>query len=362
MDPRLIAAANYRLKEGGIGLKIEVLGSSFWLRGTLPPKPSSGKSRPYQQRYGTGIPANPIGLRHAEALAKEMGARLTMGKWSWPEGRQQDPTAGDWVDRFRRHYFDTREGDAVATTWAKDYQRVYRDLPQDRILTPEMLSVLVTTTEPGSRLRERYCTALGALANFAQMDWDPRPYRGSGNDIELVDPRTLPTDEEIVETWRRLVAKNKHWGWAFGVMATYGIRPQEIWEIDPETICTAPGVITVCKGKTRRRDGVIPLHPEWWDLMDLEVWQPPVNNAKDQGRAASQQFRRMGVPFTPYDLRHAWAGRAAAYSIEVGTAALMMGHSVKVHEQHYSHWYTSRQQKELLERIKSSPSRPNPVL
>ncbi|NJM00128.1 MAG: hypothetical protein HC924_15615 [Synechococcaceae cyanobacterium SM2_3_2] len=100
MDPRLIAAANYRLKEGGIGLKIEVLGSSFWLRGTLPPKPSSGKGHPYQQRYGTGIPANPIGLRHAESIAKEMGAQLTMGTWRWPEERKQDPTAGDWVERF----------------------------------------------------------------------------------------------------------------------------------------------------------------------------------------------------------------------------------------------------------------------
>ncbi len=51
-------------------------------------------------------------------------------------------------------------------------------------------------------------------------------------------------------------------------------------------------------------------------------------------------FRRAGVSFQPYDLRHAWAVRAI-YSpkINASFAAKSMGHSLQVHNSIYQKWF-----------------------
>jgi integrase len=46
------------------------MNNHLWLRATLPPKPSSRKTAPYQQRLATKLPANPAGIREAEKRAR----------------------------------------------------------------------------------------------------------------------------------------------------------------------------------------------------------------------------------------------------------------------------------------------------
>ncbi|MEH1778909.1 MAG: hypothetical protein V7K67_32245 [Nostoc sp.] len=58
-----VEAVNERLKAGKIGVKVEARGDRLSLRATLPLKPGSDKTKPYQQYLALGIYANPTGLQ-----------------------------------------------------------------------------------------------------------------------------------------------------------------------------------------------------------------------------------------------------------------------------------------------------------
>lgn len=61
-----------------------------------------------------------------------------------------------------------------------------------------------------------------------------------------------------------------------------------------------------------------------------------------RGQSVAQWFKRYGVPFRPYDLRHAWAVRCIHLNVSDTIAAKMMGHSVDVHQKTYQHWLQGR--------------------
>ncbi|MEB3218047.1 MAG: integrase, partial [Nostocales cyanobacterium 94392] len=58
-----LAQANGRLKNSNIGIAIEQRGNILWLRGTFPPKPNSGKTKPHQQRISLKTKENPQGVK-----------------------------------------------------------------------------------------------------------------------------------------------------------------------------------------------------------------------------------------------------------------------------------------------------------
>jgi hypothetical protein len=55
-----LAQANGRLKASNTGISIEKRGGTLWLRGTLPPKPNSGKTKPYQQKLSLRTKENTL--------------------------------------------------------------------------------------------------------------------------------------------------------------------------------------------------------------------------------------------------------------------------------------------------------------
>jgi len=69
---------NLRLKAANIRPRIECKGDSLYLRATLPPKPNSDRTSPYQQHLSLKVKANPEGLKRAEAQAKKVGAALDL--------------------------------------------------------------------------------------------------------------------------------------------------------------------------------------------------------------------------------------------------------------------------------------------
>ncbi|MEH2114269.1 MAG: hypothetical protein V7K39_17460 [Nostoc sp.] len=70
------------------------------LRATLPPKPGSSKTKPYQQYLALGIYANPAGLQRVEAEAKIVGGLLARGEFDWSRYLvgEQELGIGDWAD------------------------------------------------------------------------------------------------------------------------------------------------------------------------------------------------------------------------------------------------------------------------
>ena len=132
-----LAQANGRLKASNTGISIEKRGGSLWLRGTLPPKPNSGKTKPYQQKLSLrtkenpqGVKATIAGLQYAEQQARALRVELDKGKFDWAEWQlSQAPkpeTVSDWVEKFEAEYWRRRKrNQQTETTWKKDYQVVF---------------------------------------------------------------------------------------------------------------------------------------------------------------------------------------------------------------------------------------------
>jgi integrase len=106
---------------------------------------------------------------------------------------------------------------------------------------------------------------------------------------------------------------------------------------------------------------VWPFQAEWVERFGLECLgrdpqQLPAvrtdlgrTTLQQAGRRVAEQFRRYGLPITPYDLRHAWAVRTIHVGLPDTVAARMMGHSVAIHTRTYHHWITRRDQQQAVD-------------
>jgi integrase len=358
-----IAQANGRLKASSIGITIELRGDRLWLRGTLPPKPDSHRQTPYQQRISLGYHANAQGLKLAEAEARKIGALVACKEFQWEpylksqiEQIEPSHTISTWVERFEQDYFSRRSRSPKSeTTWSTDYLAVFSKLPSDQ-LTAEILTATVLTTEPDTRTRKRYCIALGALAKFAQLGIDLKPFSGSYSPSK-VTPRDLPDDRTIVQWYYKI--GDRTWQWVYGMLATYGLRPHEIFHLSTEAM---PIATVLAGGKTGHRK-VWACFPEWVEQFDLFNGSPPSATAKNNthlGAKVNKAFKRIGIPFQPYDLRHAWAIRTLEFGLDISLAAQQMGHSVQVHSTTYHQWITHRHHQRAYEALMMRPDRPRP--
>jgi len=352
--------ANGRLRAAKVGVTIEQQGGKLCLRATLPPKPNSGKTKPHQQRISLGIGANPGGLKLAEAEARKVGALRDCGEFDWSEYLEERPDPeriGDWVAKFEKDYFHRRQRTPkTETTWKTDYQAVFDKLPNEPI-GEGVLKAAALATAPDTKTRKRTVIALSKLADFAGIEHDLKRLVGSYSPSQ-VQPRDIPGDELIARTFKGL--PNGSWKWAYGVMATYGLRNHEVFYLDLSEFPLA----RVEEGKTGKRL-VYPLYPEWakdWNLDQVDVPNCTGKTNRDLGQRVTKAFKRSSVPFSPYNLRHAWAVRSLEFGLDISLAAAQMGHSVQVHSQVYHHWLSEDVHRRAFEKQLANPDRPLPPL
>lgn len=361
-----INEANQRLKLGRVGVAIVRMGERLYLQATLPPKPGSYKSKKHQQKIALGIYANPTGLKTAEKEALKIGGLLACKEFSWAPYLKSDPSAPEpqrvreWVAEFEQDYFERRlRSRKSETTWLIDYKRVFDRLPQDQVLDIEMIKRAIIATTPDSRSRKRACLALGALAKFAGIDFNTKPFQGHYSP-KKVSPRDLPSDEAIAQQFYKI--NDPAWRWAYGLMATYGLRPHEIFCLDWRSPVSESGILSILDGKTGPRR-VWPIFPEWFEQFNLAEIKPPnctgKNNA-DLGNRVSHAFRRLKVPFQPYDLRHCWAIRSLEFGLDISLAAQQLGHSVKIHSEIYHLWISDRHHQRAFDALMKRSDRPLP--
>ena len=197
--------------------------------------------------------------------------------------------------------------------------------------------------------------------------------------------RVIPADAEL-EAW--LDQLEPFLQWVFATIATYGLRPHELWHaegIDEDGWLTIPGDL---RTKTSRHFAP-PVPAGWlsryelagnWERFHGELnrrwpvrWkevsgvQIAVNNTAVSNylykafqlsglqKLWAPKAEGEGVDWCrPYDLRHAYAIRCAS-SAETGESvdeemARWMGHSVDVHKRIYLRWLSSSREKESLKR------------
>ncbi|MBD2437405.1 integrase [Nostoc sp. FACHB-110] len=352
-----IEAVNDRLKAGKIGVKVEARGDRLSLRATFPPKPGSGKDKPYQQYLPLGIYANPAGLQRAEAEAKIVGGLLAQGEFDWGRylGEEKEPAqnCAYWIEKFKQEYFASKGDDMTKQqTWKRHYEACFNKLPLSENLTPEILIAIAVSTPANTWTRRTMCQKLEQLAKFAKVKVDLKKYQGEYSSSKQII-RQLPSDSEIVAV--RDAIAHPEWQWAFSVIACFGCRPHEIFfaTVSPQYPCTC----TIDDGKTGVRIA-FPLPPEW--ATDWQLWEnkkPSKVNVegrtwKDLGNTVYKALKRYGVDFPTYDLRHAWAIRAATkYKIPTAVAAQWMGHSPLIHLREYQRHITQGDHREIFERF-----------
>lgn len=362
-----IKEINQRLTDALMGVRIERINNKLYLRATLPPKPNSDKSKPYQQRIALGVNASKKGIKRAEAEAYKLAGLLACKDFSWEiylkDSYDSPPVryVKDLIEAFETFYFETRQRNGKSeTTWKVEYLRIFKRLPQDELLSKEALLQVVRGTQPDTRSRKRVCMSLQALAEFARLDINLGPYKGKYSPKKAT-PRDLPDDLLIAKTYYEI--KDEAWRWVFGMLATYGLRNHEVFRLDIRAIAKGDYIVNVGENSKTGSRRVWPCYPEWFEQFNLqEVKLPQCNTDRpnaDVGHVVTVWFKRH-IPFAAYNLRHCWAVRTLEFGLDISLAAQQMGHSNQVHSELYHHWISERHHQRAFELMMLRAERPQP--
>jgi integrase len=368
-----IQQVNQRLKAGQLGFQVERRGQKLALRGTLPPRPDSNRLRPHQQRISLGLPATLAGLKQAEQQVKVIAAQLIQNTFDWRDytllvngGCLRSANLPEQLHAFEQHFLSqpkrASNPASTKTTWETAYAPYLRKLlaiaqAQPKLSLPEAIYATVRSTDPSSRSRQVCCTALDAFAEFLNLEL-PTELKSlwGGYSPSSTRSRNLPSDELIVAMFATI--PNPTWRFVYGIMATYGLRNHEVFFCDYSALAEGRPEATVRVLNTTKTGSheVWPFHPEWVEQFGLrEVRLPPINTDLSHttlqriGCQVKSQFRRYSLPFSPYDLRHAWAVRTIHFGLPDTVAARMMGHSVAIHTRTYHQWITHRDQQQAVD-------------
>ncbi len=124
-----------------------------------------------------------------------------------------------------------------------------------------------------------------------------------------------------------------------GLIVQTGMRPEEVYRIQPENVHLAEDYLLNPYGKTKASRRRVPLNATAKSILVRRMAElktpflfpcetdpsrpvPKVNNAHDSAVKKSKVAR-----FRLYDLRHTWATRAAQAGIDLVTLAALLGHS-----------------------------------
>ncbi len=364
---KLISKANEHLKFSGVSIKRE--GGRLALRAKFPPKPNGSQA----DRLSLGWHATPEMVQRAESLARKISGQIDLGEFNWCDYLKDSPNsptaskadrknlpAGEWARLFEEDYFDKRDrNNKSESTWQVEYYTVFKKLP-NKILTPQLLKELVLSTKPDTRTRKRFCMCLNALAKFAGVTIDLKPYAGKYG-INSVKQRLIPEDYDIAKYFYTI--EHPAWQWVYGMIAAYGLRNYEPFRIDVAEFLKNPNICILTDAKTGPRM-ISPYYPEWVEAFNLKNIKLPNLNPersnRDLGGEAAKYFKSIKLPFTLLPVRHAWAIRTLVFELDISWAAKMMGHSVEIHSKVYHHWISRKQQQAAHDRVIKSANRPLP--
>ena len=385
---------NVLVAAAGIRLRLEQRGDRLGLRGPLPCRTGrAGESEKWRvQRLSLGCPATPEGLQQAHRQLLQVQQSLELGQFDWQEwlrctvATEKAPGARRWaqaevaapeptaleaqLQAFETRFFADprrrRNPAGTRTTWSGAYRPYLRRVAQlgavhGLALELPLLELALESYASTSRSRQQCATALAALAKETNLalppDWGER---GGGYGLHAAQFRQLPSDRQILELVDLI--PNPRWRLAYGLMAAYGLRNHEVFFTDLSSLAEGGDrVIRVLPTSKTGEHQVWPFQPEWVTHFGLEALAnqpsalPPVctdlrrTTLQQVGRRVAEQFRRYGLPITPYDLRHAWAVRTIHIGLPDTVAARMMGHSVTIHTRTYHHWITRRDQQQAVD-------------
>lgn len=305
---------------------INILRNRLYLLAKLPPKDGSPGLKQY--RIPLYLDDTPINQRTARKRLAELEKQLAAGTFAWSYWQRED-TSGtcSWTEGIRRLYQKRVVlGKTSETTWQVNYLGRLRQIPGNQAITTTSIAQAL------SKYRRDQCSykeLYYLLKQIAALTEVPFPEVA----VPTYDHRNtpeVPTDPEIVD-W--VQAASGPAAWYFGMMATYGLRPHEI---EGSVLLDGDRLQVPDDTKTGFRT-VIPLHREWVELFSLRERRPYTGRTQ-MNRWLWGEVRKLGLPWKPYALRHAYAARLwrmGGSELDLFTAARLMGHTVDQHARCY---------------------------
>ncbi|MEL6461188.1 MAG: site-specific integrase [Cyanobacteria bacterium J06621_15] len=377
-----------RLKAANIKVGIVVKNGSIQLQATLPLKPGEIDKRgtgTKQYSISLGIPANLNGLKTAEEEAQELSKLIARKCFEWNDkylgkkakaASSQIKTIAQMLPDFEKQYFQTRKR-TMKSEHTFHCHRYYlkRNIGLNTHVCKNEILARLNKLEPKSSNLYNTVKTLKVFCKIFDLNIDLSAYTGK----PTVKDRNIPKDEEIIAAYAKFAdyaAQRKKtirkaylnswklWQWCYGMLATYGLRPRELF-VNPniEHWLSADNINSTWKVDGETKTGsreVLPFYPDWVRLFDLknpEYLQMLKEIVMDKKTFqdintvrinCSSWFRRVNVGFDPYDLRHAWAIRAHMNGIPIKAAADNLGHSVEVHTEVYQKWFSLENRKKVM--------------
>lgn len=386
-----LKAVNSRLKAARVSVYVRKSGHSLQLRTTLPIKPGDiDKNGTGAKQYdiSLGIPFNLDGLKTAEEEAYELGTLIARKQFQWTDkylgktrNKLKSKTIGELITDFEENYFQTRQRNLKSENTFNSYLYIAQThLPKDKPAINTSFIEAVHCCSSSDSVKNELIKVIRVLCKCSGLEVPDLNNFKSQSIVKR--KRDIPTDAEIEQEYlkfeiyalnRPSKLKNREdrnnwqlWRWVYGMLATYGLRPREIfvnpdldWWLSSENVMNTWRVNEECKTGERE---ALPLYPRWVESFNLKTDREAIELLKTKiaDKVTSKQinavrhgtdrwFRFVGIPFQPYDLRHAWAIRAHLMGIPIKAAADNLGHSVNMHTSIYQRWFSLENRKVAIE-------------
>ncbi len=379
-----LLAVKARLKSARTRVNLVVQTGSIQLQATLPLKPTDidkfGNATK-QYKISLGIPANLNGLKTAEEEACELGRLIARKMFVWNEKylgiknkQKERQVVKDFLDEFEERYFQTHKKTMKSEhTFSYYLQDLKRLVGEELLIDTKAIKERINSIDSHPAKRR----ALKAIKSLLTAFDIPILLDIKLGKYQHQNERNIPSDtaieasfEKFAEytTTRKSTIKKQYihtwklWRWVYGMLATYGLRPREVF-VNPDIehwLSSSENTWKVDKDNKTGARKVFPLYPEWiqkFDLKNPEYLQMLKDVLLDKKSfsqinavriCCSSWFRRVGIDFDPYDLRHAWAIRAHLLGIPIKAAADNLGHTVDIHTEIYQKWFSEDNRKRAI--------------
>jgi len=390
-----IQSANSALKSNKTKVSIKRVSGSLQLIATLPIKPGDKDTRGIgrkQYHISLNIPANLDGLQTAKEEAYELGKLIARKTFVWNEKylgvkalSAKIHKTNELLSKFENQYFKTHKRTIKSEhTFSYYYKDIELHLGKDFLFTPSNIKEKIDSLNSEST-KLRVLKACKALIAAFRLDIELEDIS-----VEYTKPihtRNVPGDEIIVSSFQKweqyansrpLTFPKKYldtwmaWRWVYGMLAVFGLRPREVinkpdfdWWLSSENSDNTFKVHD--DNKTGYRE-VFPLYNEWieeFNLKDVHSINEFKKIIADKSSfsqlntvrvCCSSWFRKIGLDFKPYDLRHAWAIRAHILGVPIKAAADNLGHTMEVHTETYQRWFSLDMRKMAINQALSKRS------
>ncbi|MEA5593197.1 site-specific integrase [Rivularia sp. UHCC 0363] len=379
-----IIEANLRLKEIKAKVSLTMKGNAIQLRATLPLKPGDTNTKGRQTKQyqiSLNIPANLDGLKTAEEEAYELSRLISRKCFEWNDkylgckaAKSINITFGEIYEQFEDIFFKSRKRDIKSEHTLSEYKKVFkREFPFNLIVNKSNVEISLKNIDSSSK-RFQAIKVASIICKYLEIDIDFKTFK-----LPIkVNKRDIPQDKMIVDgfyAFEKYYELNKHkknpyWNTykiyklAYGLIATYGLRPREVFnQPDIDWFISEDNIDNTWKvhndNKTGARE-VLPFIPEWIEVFDLKNKQSLEMLKQRSCKVTifsqltiivdknSQWFKRIGLAFKPYDLRHACAIRAHLQGIPIKAAADNLGHSIEMHTKVYQKWFSLENRKKAM--------------